>query len=78
MADRIQINEEDIEQVVGGAFNFFTSKKTGEMKCYVDGIGTYTCPSSTAKDQLSVMCARNPGLSQQELLDRAIANGWLY
>ena len=77
MADRIELNEQDLQDVVGGAFNFYTYKKTGEYLCYVDGIGTYKPTSSSSRAQIVVMCAQNDGLSQQELVDLAIANGYL-
>ena len=77
MADRMQLNENDLEDVVGGAFNFYTYKKTGEYLCYVDGIGTYKPTSSNSKNQIVKMCAQNPNLTQQELVDLAINNGYL-
>ena len=77
MADRIQLNEEDMGEVVGGAFSFYKSKKTGEWLCYVDGIGSYKVLSGDAREEIGIMCARNNGLSQQELLDMAKANGYL-
>ena len=40
MAKRVQLNEEQVEKVVGGAFNFYTNKK-GQQRCVVDDVGTY-------------------------------------
>lgn len=77
MGNRMELNEQDLEEVVGGAFNFYTYKKTGEYLCYVDGIGTYKATSSKSKTQVTKMCAQNNGLSQQELADMAVAKGYL-
>ena len=79
MANRIELNENDIENVVGGAFIFYTHKQTGEQLCYVEGIGVYKPTSDKSKRNISIMCAReeNNGKSQQELLDMAIAAGYL-
>ena len=40
MAKRMQLNDEQVEQVTGGAFNFYTSKE-GQRLVYVDGVGTF-------------------------------------
>jgi len=76
---RIELNEQNLDDVVGGAFIFYTNKETGEQLCYAEGIGVYKPTSSSSKRDLSIMCARaeNNGKSQQELLDMAIANGYL-
>jgi len=76
---RIELNDQALDDVVGGAFIFYTNKDTGEKLCYVEGIGTYKPTSTSAKKKLTVMCANpeNNGKSQQELLDMAIAAGYL-
>jgi len=76
---RVELNEQEIEDVVGGAFVFYTNRDTGEQMCYSQGVGLYTTTSSSAKRSLTVMCAReeNNGKSQQELTDMAIAAGYL-
>ena len=80
MAKRVQLNEQDLDSVVGGAFIFYTNKDNGEKLCYVEGIGVYQPTSSQSKENIMVMCARseNAGKSQQELLDMAIGAGYLY
>lgn len=40
MANRVQLDEKQMENVVGGAFNFYTNSK-GLQKCVVDNVGTY-------------------------------------
>ena len=77
MADRIQLNEQDLQEVVGGAFNFFNNVHTGEPMCYADGIGMFKPTSENSKAQIIRMCAQNDGLSQQELVNMALANGYL-
>ena len=74
---RIELNEQDLGEVVGGAFNFYTRRSTGEYLCYVDGIGTYQPTSVNSKTEIVKMCAQNNGASQQELVNMAIANGYI-
>lgn len=42
MTKRVQLNEKEMENVVGGAFNFYTNSK-GQKRCYIDNIGTFYC-----------------------------------
>lgn len=39
MANRVELNEMEMANVVGGAFSFYT--KNGVDKCYVDNYGSY-------------------------------------
>ena len=79
MAERIQLSEQDLEEVVGGAFIFFPAKGTGEQLCMVEGIGVFRPTSSTSKRNISIMCARaeNNGKSQEELFNMAVEAGFL-
>jgi len=79
MAERVQLKDQDLEDVVGGAFVFYTSRDTGEQLCYVEGIGVYRPTDSMSKRNISIMCARleNNGKSQQELFQMAVDAGYL-
>lgn len=46
---RIELNEQNLEDVVGGAFNWFYDKE-GSYRCRVDGVGEFTV-TATAKDR---------------------------
>lgn len=39
MAERIQLNDQDVTEVVGGAFNWY--KKDGARRCKVTNFGDY-------------------------------------
>lgn len=73
---RVEINEQDLENVVGGAFNFRYNSK-GKYICVVDDIGVYYA-KETAKRQICIYDIQNPGLSEQELVDWAIDQGYLW
>lgn len=74
---RVELNEQDIDQVVGGAFHFYTNQKTGEKMCVVDGFGLYKATAPTSVTDVITMCANNPTKTQQELLDMAVGNGYI-
>lgn len=73
MAERIELNEEQLDDVVGGAFNFRYNSK-GAYICKVDGVGTYYA-SENAKRQLAVYEIGHPGLSDADLVAWAVAQG---
>ena len=76
MADRIELNGEELEEVVGGAFNFRYNSK-GAYICKVDGVGTYYAKES-AKRALAVYEIQNPGLSDAELVAWAVSQGYFW
>jgi len=47
MAQRTKLNSEELENVVGGTFNFYT--KDDKNQCYVDGMGTFYCSPEASK-----------------------------
>ena len=47
MAERIELKEENLEEVIGGAFNWYDDKNTGAERCYVDDVGDFgTTPAA--------------------------------
>lgn len=50
---RIELNEQNLEDVVGGAFNFSYTDQ-GAQSCYVDGVGEFHC-NSQARDRLTAL-----------------------
>lgn len=69
MANRVELNDENLEQVAGGKFTFFT--QDGQPKCTVTGYGTFT---TTADGVFKYMTIRNtnPGLSEAEYYQMCI------
>ena len=77
MAKRYEISDQDLSNVVGGAFQFYKHRKTGEQMIYVDDVGAFTPTSSSSLDDIILMCAQNDGLSSQELADMAVDCGYM-
>lgn len=78
MSDRIQLNEQEVDQIVGGAFKFYD--KDGQGYCKVSDVetpGKYYCTAGTGVYEFMKMRAENPGLSGDEYLQMAINNGIL-
>lgn len=75
MADRIQLNEEQVEEVVGGNFNWW-KEPDGTRMCWVNGIGTYEC-SVDAKDTFAWLKAehKGEGWTEQMYVDELLASG---
>lgn len=70
---RVELKEERLDEVVGGAFNYYTNK-AGQKKCVVDGVGTYYC-SETAFENVAAYAA-DITLTAQQVTDWALANGY--
>lgn len=73
MANRIELDEERLDEVVGGAFNYYTNSK-GQRKCVVDGVGTYYVTA----DAFGAVCAytSDTSITAQEAVNWAISNGY--
>ena len=76
MADRIQLNETEMEGIVGGAFHFQYNSK-GQYACKVDGIGTFYADEN-AKRKINKYDVQMGGLSTKELVDWAVSQGLLW
>ena len=50
---RVELNEQDMEKIVGGAFNWYYDRQ-GAARCRVDGVGEYYVTSS-AKDRYAAL-----------------------
>lgn len=82
MADRMELNEQELDSVVGGAFyyNTYTNEDGSEyMTCRVDDFGTYYC-SDNAKKKI-VTYAMKKGVANvtvEELIQYALDNGYFW
>ena len=70
---RVELNEQNLENVVGGAFHYI--QRNGQTICIVDNVGNYYA-SPTAFAQISAH-ASDTSLTAQEVVDWAVANGYL-
>lgn len=79
MANRVQLNEQELENVVGGAFKFYDMNGQGYCKVSdVSNPGKYKCNCGTGVYEFMKMRGENPGLSADEYLDMALAEGILW
>ena len=53
MAERTQISENQAEEIVGGAFNFYPTKD-GSWKCYVDGVGKFNSTADGLNQYINI------------------------
>ncbi len=58
---RVQLNDNQLEQVSGGAFNFY--KKDDQNQCYVDGMGTFNCSADASNWVLQRMATTGAPVS---------------
>ena len=75
---REELMDGQLEDVVGGAFNFYTSS-SGASKCYVDDLGTSYFVSATAFTWI-VQRTAGAGANDdpQVIVDEAIAAGYFW
>ena len=75
MSDRVQLNEEQMEEVVGGIFDFYKTR-SGENKCRVEGYGTYHA-SADAFDWF-VQISAGDHYSAQEIVKMGLEKGYFW
>ncbi len=73
MSDRVQLNEQEMDQVVGGVFQFYGADGT---KCKVLG-NRYSC-LTTGQFQVITLINNNPGASEEQLVQMALEQGILW
>ncbi len=72
MDKRMQLNDDMLDEVVGGAFNFYTNSK-GQKKCVVDGVGTYYVDD--AAFTYIIQITSDPNVPAQDAVNQALAAG---
>ncbi len=75
MAERVELKPEEMDKVVGGAFNYF--EEDGQYYCLIDDVGLFKAKYS-AKRQITQLILNNRGASLQEIVDLAIADGEIW
>ena len=73
MKNRVQLNDQELENVVGGVFNFYT--KGSESLCYVEGSGTFLCSPDASAWIVQQMTS---GASTEDVVAKAIESGMLH
>ena len=76
MANRVELNEQELDNVVGGAFHYNTMPD-GSMTCRVDGDLTYKC-TDNAKQKISKFFLQNPNATLQDAINYAKQNGYFW
>lgn len=71
---RTELNEERLDEVVGGAFHYYTNS-AGKFRCKVDNVGTYYAKSN-AFGAIAAH-ASDVTLTAQQVVDWALAEGYL-
>ena len=74
MAERVQLNDTELDQVAGGAFNFYS--RDGKAQCYIDGVGTFNCSDSASAWIISQIT--RPDVSPADIVDEAVKKGLLW
>lgn len=77
-AKKFELNDEDLDNVSGGTFNYMDTTGDGvKDTCKVDGVGTYHC-NAQSKANIITLYLQNQNLSPAELVELAIAKGYLW
>lgn len=75
MANRVQLNDDQLDMVTGGAFNFYAGKD-GQKQVYVDGVGTFNCSDAASAWIISQITSGNN--SPAAVVEEAVAQGLLW
>lgn len=76
MGNRMELNDQDLDMVVGGAFHYNTMSD-GSMTCRVDNDKTYKC-TDNAKQKISTFFVKNPNATLQDAINYALQNGYFW
>jgi len=82
MAERIQLNEQDLEQVAGGKFYFntYTNEDGSEyMTCRLEDGTTFFC-TDNAKKKIATYCMVNGvnNVTIAQVVDYCLTNGYFW
>lgn len=74
--ERIELKEENLEEVVGGNFNWYKERGTSKPMCYVTGIGEYYV-SSSAKSRYNALKLEHKadGWTEQQYVSALLGEG---
>ena len=73
MEKRVELNEQQLEDVNGGAFQFYTASD-GSSRCFVDDVGDYQSIPNGFFAYINLKNA-NPDANGAELFDLCVAEG---
>jgi len=73
---RVELNEQNLEDVVGGNFNWYTKKATGKQMCLVTGVGNYYVSSSAESRYNSLRLQhKHDNWTEAQYVDVLLAEG---
>lgn len=73
---RMELNEENLANVVGGAFNWY-SEDDGSSYCKVDGVGTYkVTPSAQSRWMMLMLQHKLDGWTAADFVDVLVSEGY--
>lgn len=74
--DRIELNEQELDDIVGGSFNWYNERGTTLKRCRVTGVGTFYV-TSTAKARYNVLMLehKGEGWTEQDVANKLLAEG---
>lgn len=70
---RVELNDQNLEEVVGGKFSFYTNSK-GQPRVNITDIGVYACSSDGFIQYINTKSA-HPEANEQELYELLRAAG---
>lgn len=76
MNEHVELNDQELEMVIGGAFHYNT-RPDGSMYCRVDDDKTYNC-TDNAKQKISTFFVKNPDATLQDAINYALQNGYFW
>lgn len=76
MEERIQLNEDNLDEVSGGKFTFYTDLE-GKPRCKVTDIGRYYTTADGFFKYINMKNA-HPGLSDSEYVQIALDEGFIW
>lgn len=77
MANRVELNEESLDKVVGGALTYRWRKSTKGW-CGIDGDYSYAFDDKGAFEDMLYDCMQNQGMTDRETLDAMLDAGIIY
>lgn len=75
---RVELNDQDLEDVVGGAFNWYYDPN-GIRSCFVDGVGDFVC-NAESRDRYTALKLQHKKdrWSAQQYVDVLVSEGLLW
>ena len=76
MTNRTELKEQDLENVIGGAFHYNTYDD-GTMTCRVDDVDTFYC-TANAESMISTYIVTHKGCTLDDVINYALLNKYFW